>query len=215
MRFLTWFLDLLFPPKCVFCRKILDSGREPVCGACDGGLPRLSGGGARTHGDYFDVCVSPLPYEGAVREAILRYKFNGLREYAETFGKILASCVLENLSGEFDVITWVPLSKKRLKTRGYNQAELLAEIVARESGKPAEALLEKIREAPAQSSVKGADARRANISGAFAAVSEPNGRRVLLVDDIVTTGATLSEAARTLLLADAACVVCAALAKRN
>jgi ComF family protein len=215
MSVLTWVLDLLFPPKCVFCRKILADGRETVCAACKSGLPRLAGGRLRTHGDYFDVCVSPLPYEGAVREAILRYKFRGAREYAETFGKMLAVCVLENLSGEFDVITWVPLSKKRLKTRGYNQAELLAEVAARELDKPAEALLVKTREVPAQSSVKGADARRANISGAFAAEAELSGRRVLLVDDIVTTGATLSEAARTLLLADASRVVCAALAKRS
>lgn len=115
-------------------------------------------------------------------------------------------------SGEFDVVTWVPVSRKRLRRRGYDQARLLAESACRcWDTKPA-ALLEKTEDNPAQSTLTEAAARRANVLGVYRALPEAAGRRILLIDDICTTGATLGECVRELYDAGAERVVCAAVA---
>lgn len=208
------FLDILFPPRCVFCRKFLKNSREPVCPDCLKTLPYTSDGGEKT-GDFFSVCVSPLYYEGSVREALLRYKFREATGYAKPFGELLARCVKENLSGRYDLISWVPLSKKRLKERGYDQSMLLAYATALELDDVAVSTLEKHIHVEKQSAMGSAEKRRANISGAYR-VEDPElvaGKRILLIDDIVTTGSTLSECARTLLTAGAKEVLCAAVAR--
>ena len=138
-------------------------------------------------------------YEDPLRQSLLRYKFQGRSYYAGAYGAMLghADYLRERL--EFDVITWVPVSRKRRRKRGYDQAELLAKATARELGRCAEPLLEKFRDIPPQSGIQEVPARRkANVLGVYrmrpgAAVQ---GKRVLLIDDILTTGATLGEAAR-------------------
>ena len=110
------------------------------------------------------------------------------------------------------MITWVPVSRQTLKKRGYDQARLLAEETARALGREAVPLLEKARATPAQSSLESAAQRRKNVKGVYA-VPRPEqvtGQRVLLIDDILTTGSTLEEAARTLRAAGASQVVAAA-----
>ncbi|MGN1001939.1 MAG: ComF family protein [Oscillospiraceae bacterium] len=214
MRAFSAFLDILFPPRCVFCRKFMKSSREPICPDCLKTLPYTTGGGEKT-GDFFTVCVAPLYYEGTVREALLRYKFKQATGYAQPFGRLLARCVRENLAGRYDLISWVPLSKKRLKERGYDQAMLLACAAALELDDVAVSTLEKHIHVEKQSAMGSAEKRRANISGAYR-VEDPEliaGKRILLIDDIVTTGSTLSECARTLLSAGASEVLCAAVAR--
>jgi ComF family protein len=207
--------SLLFPPRCAFCRRALRPGEENgLCRRCAGELPRASGSGAR-RGDFFSVCVSPLFYERRVRDALLRFKFRGAAAYAGPFGHFIADCVRKELSGRWDLITWVPLSARRLKKRGYDQAQLLAMAAALELGDVAVETLVKHSDVPAQSGVGGGEKRRANIAGAFR-VADPElvtGKRVLLIDDIVTTGATLSECARILRREGAKEVLCATLAR--
>ena len=116
------------------------------------------------------------------------------------------------------MVTWVPVSRRRLRSRGYDQARLLAESACRLWEVRPEQLLQKITDNPAQSGLTEEAARRANVLGVYEA-AEPEriqGCRILLVDDICTTGATLAECARTLRDAGAADVmcVCAALARR-
>lgn len=214
MGFLSGLLDLLFPPKCAFCRRVLHRGEDGVCARCETELPHTKNGGAQD-GDFFSVCIAPLFYEGRVRDAVLRFKFHEATAYAKVFGRLIADSVREELGGRYDLISWVPLSEKRLKKRGYDQSMLLAMATALELEDVAAEVLVKHADVPAQSGVGSEEKRRANISGAFH-VSDPElvaGRRILLIDDIVTTGATLSECARMLRLAGAEEVLCAALAR--
>ena len=125
MKLLDAFLDLLYPPKCPFCGKVGQA--RGICPACHKALPWTEGeqglktlpGGA--------VCAAPLWYEDLVREGILRFKFQGASAAAEPLGELIAQCAAERFSGEFDVVTWVPVSRRRLRKRGYDQARLLAE----------------------------------------------------------------------------------------
>ena len=214
MNTFSGLLDILFPRRCVFCTHILKSGEESVCHSCAGSLPYVSGSAVHRSGDYFEDCVTPLRYEGLVRKSLHRFKFKGASEYADCYGAILASCIREQLEGRYDLISWVPLSPGRMRARGYDQAMLLACAAALELDSVAVETLRKDVEAEAQSSMGGKDQRKANISGAYSAVDHEliAEKRILLIDDIVTTGATLSECAKTLLLAGAESVVCAALA---
>ena len=214
MGLLSGILDLLFPPKCIFCRRLLQKGETGICSACEMDLPRTRSGGKQS-GSFFEACVSPLWYEGTVREAILRFKFGNASAYAEHFGIMIADCIRENLAGQYDLISWVPLSAKRLRKRGYDQAMLLARAAALSLEDVAVETLEKHVDVPAQSGTGSPARRRANISGAYR-VRDPElvrGKRILLIDDIVTTGSTLSECARILRGAGAEKVLCATLAR--
>lgn len=207
-------LDILFPPRCVFCRKILPSGQGSVCPKCEAELP-YTGNNSAQKGDFFSVCVSPLYYEDEVRESLLRFKFKDATGYAGTYAKIIAECVSRELAGRYDYISWVPLSRKRYKERGYDQAMLIALAVALELDALAVGTLEKTVHVEKQSKMGSPEKRRANISGAYA-VSDPElieGKRILLIDDIITSGSTLSECARMLRAKGAAEVMCATVAR--
>ncbi len=209
-------LDLFFPPKCPFCGKVLD--HAGICPACEKALPWTEEGAGLRELPGGLQCAAPLWYEGKVREGLLRFKFQGARAAAGPLGELVARCAAERFSGAFDVVTWVPVSRRRLRSRGYDQARLLAESACRLWEVRPEQLLQKITDNPAQSGLTEEAARRANVLGVYEA-AEPEriqGYRILLVDDICTTGATLAECARTLRDAGAADVmcVCAALARR-
>ena len=98
------------------------------------------------------------------------------------------------------MISWIPLSKKRLRQRGYDQARLIAEEIAAKTGLPCRQLLQKVKNNSAQSLTRDAKQRRENVAGVYALDdgADVSGLRILLVDDVVTTGATMSEAARIL-----------------
>ena len=210
MKPLDWLLDLLYPPKCPFCGRVGD--RRGVCPRCRETLPWTAG--AETVQERRGLrCASPLFYEDAVRASLLRLKFSGAAGLAEGLGDVLAACAAEQFSGGFDTVTWVPVSRKRLRRRGYDQARLLAEAAGRRWGVKPEPLLEKTADNPAQSTLAGASARRANVLGLYRASERAAGRRILLVDDIVTTGSTLDECARTLREAGAAEVLAVTVAR--
>lgn len=208
-------LDLLFPPKCAFCGKILKAGERGMCARCQKELPWLEGTAAEQKAEFIEKCVSPLRYEGAVRESIHRYKFKGLRGYAPLYGALVAQCVKDHLAGEYDLITWAPLSERRKRERGYDQAFLMAQAAALALDSVAAETLRKGRHTGAQSHLEDPAARRANVMGAYEVVDGEllQDKRVLLVDDVVTSGATLSECARMLRTAGAKAVVCATLAR--
>ena len=204
----TAVLDLFFPPKCAFCRRV---GVHGVCSACERSLPRTES--ALREGGGFGRCAVPLRYTGAVRSALLRFKFHGVQSAAEGFGALLAQCVAEELGGSFDTVTWAPVSARRLRRRGYDQAYLLARAMARHWDTEPVALLKKRRDNVPQSGLSAPE-RRGNVVGVYEAINRERiqNAHILLIDDIITTGSTLSECARVLRRAGAADVVCACLA---
>ncbi len=210
MKIVNWLLDLLFPVKCPFCGRVQD---EPgVCPACVESLPWTDEDhGLRDLGEGL-LCAAPLWYEDSVREGIRRFKFHNGVGAAGPMGGLIAQTAAERFSGKFDTVSWVPVSAKRLRRRGYDQALLLAESACKAWGVVPERLLRKVRDNPAQSSLESAEERRKNTRDVYEAEGDPAGKRVLLIDDVCATGSTLSSAAGTLLAAGAAEVACVAVA---
>jgi ComF family protein len=213
-------LELLYPPKCPFCGRLLKDGAEEICPDCRGSLPWTgSGAGAVTKGSYFSTCVSPLYYRDRARQGLLRFKFRRRSSAGRCFGRLMAECVQAHITAEPDMVTYVPLSFLRLRKRGYSQSRLLAEAMAAQLGLTCLRLLRKRRHTRPLSGIRGDEQRRAVVSGAFAlcrgAEERMAGKRVLLVDDVVTSGATLAECSRLLLTAGADRVYCATLCRAN
>lgn len=213
MKYVEWILNLLFPPKCSFCKKVQDS--VGICAACDKELPWIREQDVLMERSGELCCAAPLWYEKQVREALLELKFGGRAAVAEALGETVARCAAEQFGGAFDVVTWVPISQKRRKERGYDQSDLLARSICRRwDARPVEMLKKSVDTLP-QSGIEDAAARRANVLGVYEAVNAEmiQKRRILLVDDIFTTGATMAECVRVLKEAGAESVVCVAAAR--
>ena len=203
-------LDLLFPHRCPFCGAV--TGRRLLCARCAADLP-ITGEHPVTEGPY-GRCAAPLYYERQVRDALLEFKFHGQMGGLDCFGEMLADCAAGSFPGEFDTVSWVPVSSKRRKTRGFDQAYELCRATCRAWGVKPVPTLRKIWDNPPQSGIRAAEERRANVLGVYEAIGENVwGRRILLVDDVLTTGATMSECARVLRESGAAEVVCLALGR--
>jgi ComF family protein len=188
-----------------------------TCLKCEKELPRIPEEEVLREGPGGLRCAGAVWYEETVREALLRLKFQGASEIAEPLGELVARCAAEQFGGEFDIVTWVPVSQKRLRKRGYDQSELLARAACRQWDTQPVRLLEKTVDNPPQSGIHDAAARRANVLGVYRVTGDMTGKRILLIDDICTSGATLTECIRVLEDAGAERVVCvtAALTKRE
>ena len=206
-------LDLLFPPRCAFCGRLVEEG--DVCAACAEALPFREGAASvQVIGEGRYPCALAFYYEGPVRDGVRALKFGKKSWRARVFARYIAQTAAEELSGGFDAVSFVPVSLRRNFERGFDQARLLAEEASNIWGVKAEAVLRKDRHTRAQSSLQDAALRKTNVKGAYR-VPHPErvrGRRFLLIDDVCTTGSTLSAAADALLEAGAAGVVCAVLA---
>lgn len=201
-------LDFFFPRRCPFCGRV--AGRALLCPKCETDLPRCD----RVRIGAFGECAAPLYYEGSVRDAILAFKFKGRIEHLNCFGALMAEKAAEVYADRFDAVTWVPVSKKRLKKRGFDQARMLCASLCVDWHIDPQETLRKTGDNPPQSGIDDPAARRANVLDMYEPVSPENiaGKRFLLIDDIVTTGATLAECVRVLKAAGAADVVCLTLA---
>ena len=208
----AWLKELLFPPKCVLCGKLLEKDQLDFCGECRVDAPEYPAGKQKPQ--FLDSFAAIWYYEGKVRRSLLRYKFYGARHHADCYGRMLAMKLLREYPDGFDVLTWVPISRLRKFRRGYDQVELLAKAVGKELEMRPRPLLKKVRNNPPQSGIAGQAQRRANVLGIYRVEhpEELTGKRILLLDDILTTGATAGECARVLLTAGAAEVHCAVVA---
>lgn len=216
MKILDLIAHLLYPWKCVFCESVLKD--TDICRECEEKLPYTVDDSSMQKFPFIDKCVSPLYYKDKVRASVHRYKFGGCSAYSRRYAALMSDCVENNLDcRSIDVISWIPLSKKRLRQRGYDQARLLAEEIAAKTGLPCRQLLQKVKNNSAQSLTRDAKQRRENVAGVYALDdgADVSGLRILLVDDVVTTGATMSEAARILRKAGAKSVFGVTLARHE
>lgn len=196
-------LDLLFPSRCILCGALLQKSETDLCHACRIDSPECPAG--RTKFSFLDSWLAVWYYEGNIRRSLLRYKFRRARHYADGYGRMLAMRLLTEHPDGFDILTWAPVSRRRKFERGYDQVELLARAVGRELAMEPVQTLRKVRNNARQSSLSGQAVRRANVLGVYHCVCPEIvcGKRILLLDDIVTTGATAGECARVLLTAGA------------
>ena len=217
-------IDLVFPVHCVGC------GREGgiVCGECAGGLERLTLPYCRLcaapgvdgvcrwcqqHPRGFDSLRSPYKFEGAVRDAIHALKYRGVRAAAPDLAGLMVEYLSRNMVPA-DALVPAPLHPRRLRSRGYNQSALLAREIGRELGLAVrEDLLVRVRNARPQVEAQTREERRTNVAGNFSCESDAAGLTLLLVDDVATTGSTLSECAASLKQAGAVRVFALALAR--
>lgn len=204
-------LNTLFPARCVWCDEVIGFG--PVCN-CIKELKTLRRPVKRYDSAlmqegkdlYIKDCWSCFVYDGVVRSAIIRLKFMGEKEVALPLAQELAMFVEQaGLAEEYDVIIPVPISEKTLRKRGYNQSELLCgDIKMRNLLSVSADILIKVRNTERQVDLSRED-RQSNIEDAYEVVNVEAivGKRVLLVDDVITTGSTIAECAKTLLVAGA------------
>ncbi len=213
--------DLLFPRACSGCGGPVHEASRYFCWDCLAGLDvihqpfcRLCGDPAdgALEGDYlcsaclshppaFDLARSALRYRGILQNALHNFKYNGATWLSRDFGMFLAACHRAHYSAlSIDLLLYVPLFPTKERERSYNQAGLLAhELSAQIGGPPVKRLLVKLLPTPTQTHLT-AGARRANVRDTFAIRKKKAvaGRRILLVDDVMTTGATVHECARML-----------------
>ena len=205
-------LALLFPPKCILCRRLLTKDQTDLCRDCREKTELFSKGKFKI--PFVAGWTSVWYYKDNVRSSLMRFKFYGHRSYAAAYGRLLAMKLQEKGWDQPDLLTWVPISARRLRKRGYDQSQLLAQAVASELGTVAVPTLKKIRHTNPQSTKKDSAQRRANVLGAYRAIDPDRIRdkTIVLIDDIITTGSTASECAKTLCIAGAAQIHCVSVA---
>ena len=204
--------SLLFPRKCIFCRRLLRDTETDLCHTCREETREFIN--SKRTIPFVAHWTAVWYYTGDVGRSIRRFKFYNARGYARIYGCFLAQKIKEDEKFQFDVLAWIPVSYLRRLHRGYDQSQLLAEAVARELNMPLTQVLRKHRHTKPQSRLKTVEQRRANILNAYR-VPTPEliqRKRVLILDDVITTGATSSECAKTLLIAGAKEVQFAAIA---
>ena len=205
-------VDVLFPRRCEGC----GHGAWPFCPACWAAVALLVPPGCARCGRPLPGNVSSCPdcpppplawtraaflYEGPVRRSLMRLKFGGSRSSAAAFAPWMAWALARSPpcgmpTSEPVVLTWVPLGRRRRRTRGYDQAEALARVVGRITRWPVQPLLARSFQSSPQARRTGRD-RRLALRGAFHATGQAPGT-VVLVDDVLTTGATAADCARAL-----------------
>ncbi len=202
-------LDFVFPPVCFGC-----GGSEAyICSACIESLPRLEApyclrcAEPLSSGDLCQRCrdtrlavdriIAPFKYEGTIRRAVLDLKFKNVRAAAPEVARLISD-FLQDRPAESQALVPVPLHKSRLRSRGYNQSALLAREVSRLTGIPVmDALVVRAIDTQPQTALSREE-RLTNVAEAFSAVKDLSGMKLTLIDDVATTGSTLSACAHAL-----------------
>ena len=217
-------LYAVFPRRCELCGNIvaLDIQR---CDECLN-LPKIIGDVCKSCGSAKADCnckknkneykqiVAPYYYKDYTVCCVHRFKFNDYQELCVAMGNDITACVNERYQDiDFDCVTCVPLSKKRLKKRGYNQAQLLAQQISKQTGIEYKDLLYKRFDNKSQRTQSQRE-RKVNVYGAYDLIDgvDVTDKTILLIDDVKTTGSTLNECAKMLKIYGASQVYCAAFA---
>jgi len=225
------FLDLIYPPRCIICQDFLEKRTQvpgndplPVCSSCFSGFRETppshcsvcsrpfestiddvhTCGTCLTHPPRFKKIAVPYLYDGTLMKAIHQFKYGGKSHMAGTLARLLMPCAAQLAREIGNVLAMpVPLHPKRLRERGFNQSLLLARPAARKLSLRLDYLsLRRIKYTAPQTSLKK-DERRKNVRKAFELTRKNvvKGKKVVLVDDVATTGNTLNECAGVLLRA--------------
>ncbi|MBQ7547328.1 MAG: ComF family protein [Clostridia bacterium] len=211
-----------YPRRCALCGDLVEPQTE-ICGRCMQDLPRVPqpicfccGSGKREctcekhHSPYAAAFAAPFYYTGGISRGIFRMKFRSSPQSAEMFGREMAAFARQVYPDvTIDLVTFVPMTRRERRERGYNQSELLARYTARELMLPMEPTLKKLYETARQRTL-GKRERSGNVLGVFEAVdpAQIRGKRILLCDDLRTTGATMIECAKMLRIRGACEVLC-------
>jgi competence protein ComFC len=207
-------LRLLYPPHCYLCGIPIEGGY--ICNNCYEGLARIplegplcARCGAPLADPQADICgeCADRPwffdrarsfgfYENGLAELVKGLKYRGERALARELARYLRLAG-EGLLDRAEALTFVPLTRAKLRERGFNQAELLAEELSRLTGLPLVAALQKIKQTEDQTKLSLKE-RQENVRGAFAPLEEARFSRIALIDDVYTTGATAEECSRAL-----------------
>jgi len=220
--------DILFPKSysCVICSDEIFDNPYEICKDCEKGLSFLSGNLCLHCYDYVlgdgnyckrckgkkfvcDRAVAPFEYKDLVKKLILGLKYSNKKYYANGLAKYMSDCVVKN-ELDFDYIMAVPLCEKRLKTRGYNQAFLLAEKISEILNKPLiDGNLIRVKETPTQTNLTYQE-RKLNMKDAFKVFDKKQikDKSILIVDDVYTTGATINACCSALKKAGSGKVYC-------
>lgn len=189
------FLSLLYPKRCPYCYSIINKEKS-VCEKCEKDIYTL--GVSLGVSGY--RCCSPLLYKGKFKRAVIMFKFKSKPHMSQPFSELIFEQIKRSYEDYiFDYITYVPMHRKDEKKRGYNQSQLLAKNLSQLMGIPCVDTLIKIKRTKPQHKLD-AKTRRTNLKGAFKIKDKTpiKGKSILIIDDIITTGSTLSECAKTL-----------------
>ncbi len=220
---------VLFPKRCELCGQIIEIDdsvcedcknppliKPPLCTHCGAAKDDCI---CKKHKNEYKKIVAPYYYKDSIVTAIHRFKNSDMTFLAERFSKDICKYIEENCSDiTFDFVTFVPLRYLKEKRRGYNQSEILAKRIADYFDLEVVACLKKVRYTGVQHK-KSASKRRADIFGAYDVdkkyIGNVEGKTILLIDDVKTTGSTLNECAKMLKIYGADLVCCASVAVTN
>ncbi len=207
--FLNKITNAFLPERCPYCTKVVPLGYL-YCDECADEFKKIK---YHTYARGGYLTVSAAPYTGIFSQGIIRFKKES--QFSYQLARIMAETIAKEYKDEtFDAITFVPLHPKKQAERGYNQSELLSQELSKLLGIPIVTALKKARNNQPQHSLKNASEREKNVKGAYRLSDKTiaKGKRFLLIDDIITTGNTLGECARTLYAGGADKVLCATFA---
>lgn len=189
-------LQIFYPNRCPYCGGVI-AGKDTVCAACRKKIPSVFAMRAFV-GKY--PCIAAFSYTDMFRRAVLNFKFKGRKSYGSALAQPLAACIQTYYSGmDFDFVTAVPLHKSARRARRFNQSEVLAREVAGILQVPYADLLKKTKKNKAQHTLKRRE-REANVKGVYTICTKADlkNKKILLIDDIVTTGSTFCECCKVL-----------------
>ncbi len=210
--------EWIFPPRCAVCGEVLALRERKgfLCEKCGDNIPFIPEnicphcGGETDKAGFCDFCLKPFAFETAcaafpyekVRQAIHLFKYEGGKKLGEGLGQLMADYLLqfhEELLVKTDIILSVPLHPKKEKRRGFNQTHILCQKISEITGLVFQKDgLQRKRDTVAQSTLHTPEDRRQNLKGAFETTLDFSGKRLLLVDDIFTTGSTCNECTKVL-----------------
>lgn len=202
-----------FPYRCPFCGKVI-TPNENCCDRCS---PKIKENISKYFIGNKWLCTSPFKYEDLPKQAVLRLKFNGCGQIASIMAEYMAASVKESFSDySFDIVTFVPMHKKRKRKSLYNHSGILAAEISKIIDVPLASLLVKTKNNSLQHKLP-LEERIKNVKGVYSINKKYcktiKGKTVLLCDDVITTGSTLSECCKVLEKAGAKDVFCVAFSK--